>query len=82
MFILCRCLFYLGLLTWIQVSNRWENKLEGLCGSYDFNSKNDFLCSDNAVDSDPVRYGLSWKENGIPCDDDDAIITNACQVAS
>ncbi|XP_059178851.1 mucin-2-like [Physella acuta] len=67
-----------GLLTWIQVSNRWEDKLEGLCGSYDFNSKNDFMCSDNAVDN-AIKFGLSWKENGIPCDDDNAIVTNTCQ---
>lgn len=54
-----------GLLTWIQVSSRWDSKLEGLCGTYDYNTKNDFHKPDGSIDPDVVTFTDSWKEEDI-----------------
>ncbi|XP_055874447.1 SCO-spondin-like isoform X3 [Biomphalaria glabrata] len=64
-----------ALLTKIQVSDKWLNKLEGLCGTYDFDSKNDFLKSDHSLGSDAIEFGMSWKEEGAICSDSDYDIT-------
>lgn len=47
------------------MSTRWINKLEGLCGTYDYRSKNDVTKPDGSQATDIFDLINSWQEEDI-----------------
>ena len=47
----------------------WEGKLRGLCGTFDRNSRNDYVTPDGMMASTTAEFGNSWKLSKQTCRD-------------
>ncbi|XP_056464065.1 mucin-5B-like [Gadus chalcogrammus] len=47
----------------IKLSPDWKGRVCGLCGNYDGNANNDLTTRSNAVVTNPLLFGNSWKDS-------------------
>lgn len=58
---------------YVHAEAKLKNTVAGLCGTYNHKQSDDFRAPDGAVESDPIRFGNSWKALNICPDIDDGV---------
>lgn len=50
-----------GTRVYLKLENRWKNKVQGLCGNFNYDSLDDFMNPSFGIESSPTIFGHSWK---------------------
>ena len=65
---------------YVHAEAKLKNSVAGLCGTYNHKQSDDFRAPDGAIESDPIRFGNSWKALNIcPDIDDGASARHPCE---
>lgn len=52
---------WVGTRVYLKLEQRWNGKVKGLCGNYNYDAGDDFTSPSNGVESDPVIFGHTWR---------------------
>lgn len=50
-----------GTRVYVKLESRWKGNVQGLCGNYNYDSKDDFMNPSSGVEQNPIIFGHSWK---------------------
>lgn len=50
-----------GTRIYVKLSNKWKNRVQGLCGNFDGDATNDFKSPSTGIETSAVLFGDSWK---------------------
>ncbi|XP_078509951.1 IgGFc-binding protein-like [Lissotriton helveticus] len=66
----------------VTVPGNYKGQLEGLCGNYNGDTKDEFMLPDKTLASDATKFGTGWRVNitGVSCNEGCGGNGNACPV--
>lgn len=53
--------FFDGIRLYITLDTEYENKVKGLCGTFNYQTQDDFLASNNIIETNLVKFADSYK---------------------